>query len=94
MIYLAIWLLTVFDATATYIGVTRYGLGEGNPVALWLFGWSIPGTCILAVALTGVALWVIRKHAHRYRWIGWAVVGILAVKIGIAGLHMAWIALI
>ena len=94
MIYLAIMLLTIFDATATYIGVTRFGIEEGNPLARALFAWSIPGTCILAVVLTGAALMVVRRYASKFRWIGWAVIGVLAVKIAIAGLHTVWLSMI
>ena len=94
MIYIAIWLLTVFDAAATWLGVTRYGIGEGNPVMAWLFGWSVPGTCALVVVLIGALLLFVRKHADRYRWIGWALIGVLAVKIGIAGLHVVWLTMI
>lgn len=94
MIYIAIWLLTLFDAAATYIGVTRFGLPEGNPFMLWLFGWSIPGACILAVIVTTAMLFVVRRYRPHYRWIGWALIGVLAIKIAVAGLHVVWIAMI
>ena len=58
MIYLAIMSLTVFDAWATWLGVTRYGIEEGNALARLMFEWSIPGTCVLAVLLTGSMLLV------------------------------------
>lgn len=94
MIYLAIMALTVFDAWATWLGVTRYGIEEGNALARLMFEWSIPGTCVLAVLLTGSMLLVIRHYADQYRWIGWAVAVVLVAKIAVAGLHTVWLVMI
>lgn len=90
MIYLAIWLLTIFDAIATCVGVTMFGLEEGNPLMLAMFGWSVSGTCILAVVLTGAALLLVRRYGHQYRWIGYAVTGVLVLKIIVAVMHVVW----
>jgi len=96
MIYLLIMLLSAFDAAATWLGVTRYGIEEGNAIARLMFGWSVPGTCALALLVTAVALWAIRTAYHRYgvRWAVWAVWGVLAVKIAIVLIHVQWLVLI
>lgn len=52
----------------------------------------VPWPAVLLII--GWMLLVVRRYAHRYRWIGWATVGILAVKIGIAGLHTVWLMMI
>ena len=94
MTYAIIMILTVFDAWATWLGVTRYGIEEGNPFMRWLFTWSVPGACILAVIVTALMLVVVRHYSKQYRWIGYALVGIVAVKVAVAGLHVAWLMLI
>jgi hypothetical protein len=88
-VYITIFLLTMFDAIATWYGVTMGYITEGNAIIRALFEISIPGTCLMVVVVTGALLyWISTK---KYRWITYAM-GVLAIKILIAALHVAWIA--
>lgn len=91
---IAIAILTLIDIACTYYGITSGYIAEGNPIASMLFGWSPIGTCLIVAALVGLLLYVIAKQYKRYRWIRYAMLGVLAVKIGIVGLHMIWISYI
>lgn len=88
-VYISVFILTVFDAIATWYGVTMGYITEGNALVRALFELSIPGTCLMVVVVTGLLLYWI--STHKYRWIPYAMMGVLAVKILIAALHVAWI---
>jgi hypothetical protein len=88
-VYISVFLLTVFDAIATWYGVTMGYITEGNAMIRQLFEISIPGTCLMVVIVTGALLYWI--STHKYRWIPYAMMGVLAIKLLIAALHVAWI---
>ena len=88
-IFPAIFLLTVFDAVATWYGVSCGFIGEGNGIARAMFEISIPGTCAIMVVWTGALLWFIAKKT--YRWIPYAMMVVLAAKVYIAALHLTWL---
>lgn len=88
--FVAIVLLTAFDAIATGIGVSNGYIGEGNPIANFLFGINIPLTCVLAFLWTcGLLYWIVHQP---YKWIPCSLGLILAVKVAIAWMHLYWIA--
>lgn len=81
--------LTIFDAWATWFGVSSGYIQEGNVIARTLFGFSIPWTCAIIVVWTGALLWFISRQKHR--WIPYAMLVVLAAKTYIAALHLAWL---
>lgn len=96
MIYFVILTLTIFDAWATWLGVTQYGIEEGNALARMLFSWSVPLTCIIAVIFTAIMLSVIKfvQDRTKRKWICAAVWGLLTIKVVIAILHISWLTLL
>ena len=87
--FLAIFLLTIFDAISTWYGVSRGFIGEGNGIARAMFEISIPGTCVIMVVWTGALLWFIYKKT--FKWIPYALRVVLAAKMYIAALHLTWL---
>lgn len=91
MVYALIFVLTVFDVVCTYIGVSNGYIEEGNWLMAKLFEINVLGTCIFVVLVTGLLIMFVRKKAKEFRWIQFAVLGVLAVKIVIASLHVVWL---
>ena len=94
MVYVLIFILTVFDALCTYIGVRMDWIEEGNLIMAMLFDKSIVSTCTIVIVATGFLLLWIRKKAMQYRWIEFAMIFVLIVKFGIAGMHIFWLSLL
>jgi hypothetical protein len=92
VIFPIVFALTVFDALATWYGVSNGYIQEGNGIMRELFAISIPLTCMLVVVITGSLLyWISTKS---YKWIKYAMLPVLAIKIWIAVLHITWLTLV
>jgi hypothetical protein len=92
LIYLFVFLLTIFDAICTAFGISHGYITEGNPVVSWFMDKSVWGTCIGAIVIVGLILYWISQQD--YKWIRYAMIPVLIVKIGIAGMHIYWMSFI
>jgi len=84
--------LTALDILCTYIGVTRGFIYEANPIMAYMFGLSVPLTCIGAAVMVGLMLWFVSKHINRYAWVRPALMVVVVAKIAIVLTHVYWIA--
>lgn len=86
-----IFALTAVDAVCTSEGLRLGVIAEGNPLMAATM-YSAPGITAAAVcAGTAALLSLIWRLRRRVPWAGAALLGVLAVKIGIVGLHLHWI---
>lgn len=94
MLIAGIAILSAFDIVATGVGVSLGYIQEGNPLMAGLFERSLAGSLVLVAAIVGVALWLVSTQIERFRWIRYAMAIVLMIKLGVAGLHLAWISMV
>lgn len=91
-LFIIIFLLTIADAVCTAVGVSHGVINEGN-VLMQTAMTSYPVLTAVAVCLIiGGILYLMWRVRKRIKWMPRALIGILAVKIGILGMHGYWIA--
>ena len=86
--------LSLFDVISTGIGVSSGHIAEGNPIASFMFGWSILGTCLIMAAITTGLTLLVFRYINRYRWVVYAMSVVLFAKIVVAYMHMTWIVMV
>ena len=90
-LFIAIYILTILDAISTITGVHLGVVEEANPfIQATMTNQPILTGLVVCVAI-GAVLYGIYRVRHRIRWIGYAMGGVLAVKVAIMGLHINWI---
>lgn len=90
-LFITIYILTILDAICTITGVQLGFVEEGNPfVQSAMQNYPIL-TGLTVVLVIGAVLYGIYRVRHKIRWIGYAMVGVLAIKMAIIGLHVNWI---
>jgi len=87
----SIFLLTIADVLFTHYGL-RFGvITEANPLMAWLFTVNYPLAIALPVVLVSAACLVFYWARHRVAWLPAAVWALLAIKVGVTGMHGYWI---
>lgn len=90
-LFIAIYILTVLDAISTITGVQLKVVEEANPfVQATMTNQPILTGLVVCVAI-GAVLYGIYRVRHRIRWIGYAMGGVLAVKVFVMAIHFNWI---
>lgn len=90
-VLLLILVLTAMDAVCTAAGLRLGVIAEGNPLMAAPM-YAAPGITAAAVcAGTAALLALIWRLRRRVPWAGAALLGVLAVKLGVVGLHLRWI---
>jgi len=89
MIYIFIFILTLFDVLITVYGVATSQISEGNPIVAKSLNSNMFLTAFGIVALVGIALWFISKQS--FKWLKPACLGLLAVKIIVMFMHIDWL---
>lgn len=89
-ILLLIFALTILDAACTAAGLRLGAITEANPLMATMTAHpTLTGTAA-CVGTAALLLWLYSVR-ERVRWLGPALVGVSAVKLGVMGLHMHWI---
>lgn len=87
----AVFIMTVVDAASTVTGVKLGVIEEANPfIQAAMTNQPILTGLVVCLAI-GAILYGIYRVRHRIRWIGYAMGGVLVVKIGVIALHINWI---
>lgn len=87
-IFIGIYLLTVFDAAATAIGIKQGYLNEANPLLRELVSTMPAVSCTCLCLLVGLFLLFLYRLRNRIRWLGYALSAILLVKMVVFGMHL------
>ncbi|SMC39447.1 DUF5658 family protein [Papillibacter cinnamivorans] len=91
LIFIFILTITVMDAVCTAAGIRLGVIAEGNPLMAAPM-YAAPGITAAAVcAGTAALLALIWRLRRRAPWAGAALLSVLAVKLGVVGLHLYWI---
>jgi dolichol kinase len=90
-LFIAIYILTLLDAISTITGVQLKVVEEANPFVQAAMTNQPVLTGLVVCLVIGAVLYGIYRVRHRIRWIGYAMGGVLAVKVGIMSLHINWI---
>lgn len=90
-LFISIYILTMLDAICTSIGVTGGVIEEGNPLvqSAMMLHPVITGAAVCAAI--GLVLYGIWKVRDKVKWLPYALGLVLAVKVGIMGMHLYWI---
>jgi hypothetical protein len=89
---LSAFILTIFDAVCTMIGVQNGYITEGNGLMAKLFAISVPWTCAIMILWTGALLvWI---TAQKFKWIPYALSFVLVLKLIVAAMHITWLSLV
>ena len=88
MIYIFIFILTLFDAAISVWGVTTNRMEEGNPLLVDFMNNNALLTGIAVIIIVGLLLLFISKY--RFKWMKYAIMSILCVKIFVMYLHTIW----
>jgi hypothetical protein len=90
-IFLTVYILTVLDIILTVTGIRMDYITEANPI-LQGFMHNYPIlTGTVMCALVGAVLYGVYRVRHKIRWLGYAMGGMMAVKVVIIGIHVGWI---
>jgi len=90
MIYVFIFILTLFDCLLTLWGISSGKITEGNPLLVKLFSWDPFWGVTLIVIAVGLILVFISKQ--KIKWLQPVVMGLLWIKILVMFLHIRWMA--
>ncbi len=83
--------LTAMDAACTAAGLRLGAIEERNPLLCRVMtAHPVMTGAAVCMAVTALMLWLYSVR-ERVRWIGPALIGVAAVKIGILALHLQWI---
>jgi hypothetical protein len=93
-VLIAIFILSIIDAIATYTGVKLGIVEEANPLLTTVFHSSPELAAVLLIAFIGAMLWVINRYGHRLRHINVGLAMMLMVKLAIIGAHVGWIRMV
>jgi hypothetical protein len=88
---IAIYILTVADAVSTAVGVSSGVISEGNALFQSVMQSNPVLTAIVVSLIMGAVLYGIWRIRKRIKWLPFAMVGVLLVKIYIMGIHGYWI---
>ena len=88
MIYIFIFILTLFDCLLTLWGVTSNQITEGNPLLVKLFTWDPLIGIVLIIVTVGLILIFISRH--KFKWLKPVAIGLLWIKIFVMFLHIGW----
>lgn len=89
-IFILVYLLTIIDVVFSYIGLKLNYIQEFNPVMNYFINLSLPLT--MAAVLVGAAILLYLIYSLSYfRWIAYAMAGVLVVKLIVVGMHAVWI---
>jgi hypothetical protein len=89
MIYIFIFILTLGDVVFTVWGVVNKHIEEANPLLANVMHSYPVLTGIGVLVFAGLLLIFLSKQ--RIKWLGYAVGGLLVIKIGVMFLHANWI---
>lgn len=88
---IAILTLTAADAACTAAGLRLGTIQEGNPLLCHVMtAHPVMTGAAVCVAVAALMLWLYSVR-ERVRWIGPALVGVVAVKLAVMGMHIHWI---
>jgi hypothetical protein len=93
-VIVALAILSLIDIVCTGIGVHLGVVIEANPIAAYLFEWSIVGTCVIFALTNTLLLYILAIGRKRFGWVNRAVYYVAGVKSVIVYLHLYWIALL
>lgn len=88
MIYILIFILTLADVALTVWGVTKGYIEEANPLLQGVFHTSPILTGLAVILAVGLMLLFLSKQ--KIKWLGYAVGGLVVIKIGVLLLHVDW----
>ena len=89
MIYIFIFILTLADLIITGFGIAHKRIEEANPIMAVLYNWNIPLTILIVGTIVGLLIWFLSKQ--KFKWLKYATLGLLGIKIFIMLLHGMWI---
>lgn len=90
-LFIAIYILTILDVVCTVTGIKTGFITEANPLMQDFIEKApiIAGVFVL-VGVTSL-LCLIYRLRKKIRWLKYALTGVVAVKVIIAGMHIGWI---
>ena len=89
MIYIFIFILTLSDVSLTAYGVLNGQISEGNPLMAKILDYNLIGGAMVVLLVTGLLIWFLSKQ--NLKWIKFACIGLLVIKIFIMFLHVGWL---
>lgn len=88
---IALAILSLIDILCTGYGMKLGVIKELNPLAAWMFQFSIEGTCITFAVLIAIQLAIIAKFMNKIKWVRPAGYMLIGVKLMVVYLHVVWI---
>jgi len=89
MIYIFIFILTLGDVILTVWGVTKEYIEEANPLLHGVFHGSPILTGLAVILAVGLILLFLAKQ--KIKWLGYAVGGLVVLKLCVLVIHVKWI---
>jgi len=89
MIYIFIFILTLSDVSLTAYGVLNGQISEGNPLMAKILDYNLIGGAMVVLLVTGLLIWFLSKQ--KFKWLKYACLGLLTIKIGVMFMHMNWL---
>lgn len=89
-----IWILAILsliDIICTGLGMQYHLIAELNPLANWMFQWSIIGTCLFFALMNGIACAVLAYAKNRVKYARDLIMMVIGVKLMVIYLHGYWI---
>jgi hypothetical protein len=91
MIYITIFILTLFDVVLTTIGLTAGVIYEANPIMAYFIDLSLPMAMIGVVVFSVLALWFVYHFGRGKAWVRYGLWVVLASKVIAMIFHGLWI---
>jgi len=89
MICFFIFILTLLDVLLTVYGLISKQIIEVNPIIFKLFNINLMFGAIIIILAAGFTSWFLSKQ--NLKWIKFACIGLLVIKIFIMFLHVGWL---
>lgn len=90
VLLVAVFALTLIDATCTTIGVSAGVIAEGNPIFSSIMTSNPVVTSVAAVVYTSTLLAFVWRYGAQFRCTMPLMSFVVVVKVAVVGLHLAW----
>ena len=88
MIYLFIFILTVFDVLLTVYGISKELIEEANPLWMRLFEWNLLIATIIIIAFVGISLLFVNKFKKKCgKWIKPMILSLIFIVVFMIDLY-------
>jgi hypothetical protein len=90
---IALLIVSVLDVSLTWLGIELGMITEANPLLAHAFALDGRLAVLSTVIVVAGSAWILHRYRHRVPWVRHAVVGLLAIRLGVLMLHLPWLML-